>query len=220
MNQERLDAIELLGALPRPVQDELRRSITTRSYARNQVLFHQGAPSDEMYGVVSGAVAVVSRSTDGREAVVAVLDHGALFGELGLFDGGDRATDVRALEDTTVVVLPYAAMRAVLEERPELLWTIVRMLATRLRATDESLSDAVFLDVPARTAKRLLELAGDSDDVRLGMTQEDLAGLVGASRERVNKALSLFVRLGWLSANGRGRYRVDDRAALEDRAAQ
>ncbi len=220
MNQERLDAIELLGALPRPVQDELRRSITTRGYARNQVLFRQGEPADEMYGVVNGAVAVVSRSTDGREAVVAVLDEGALFGELPLFDGGERATDVRALEDTTVVVLPYTAMRTVLEERPDVLWTIVRMLASRLRATDEALSDAVFLDVPARTAKRLLELAGDSDDLRLGMTQEDLAGLVGASRERVNKALSLFVRLGWLSANGRGRYRLDDRAALEDRAAQ
>ena len=84
---------------------------------------------------------------------------------------------------------------------------IVRLLARRLRNTDESLADAVFLDVPARTAKRLLEIAGDADQFRLPMTQEDLAGLVGASRERVNKALSLFTRLGWIEVEGRNRYR-------------
>ena len=72
----------------------------------------------------------------------------------------------------------------------------------------------MFLDVPARTAKRLLELAGDRVEFRLPMTQEDLAGLVGASRERVNKALSQFAKLGWLEIQGRNRYRILDRAAL------
>ena len=80
------------------------------------------------------------------------------------------------------------------------------------------LADTVFLDVPGRTAKRLLELSGRDDEFRLRMTQEDLAGLVGASRERVNKALSMFTRLGWLAVEGRNRYRILDRAALEERA--
>ena len=80
-----------------------------------------------------------------------------------------------------------------------------------------SLADAVFLDVPARTAKRLLELSGDRDEFRLPMTQEDLAGLVGASRERVNKALSAFIRLGWLEQSER-RYRITDREQLARRA--
>jgi CRP-like cAMP-binding protein len=92
------------------------------------------------------------------------------------------------------------------------------MFARRLRATDYSLADAVFLDVPARTAKRLLEIAGDADEFRLPMTQEDLAGLVGASRERVNKSISLFTTLGWLAVEGRNHYRIVDRTALEDRA--
>ena len=115
-------------------------------------------------------------------------------------------------------MLGYEPVRAAIRRPPELLWVIVRLLARRLRATDEALADAVFLDVPARTAKRLLELAGDEDEFRLPMTQEDLAGLVGASRERVNKALAMFTRLGWIEVTGRSRYRILDRTALVERA--
>jgi CRP/FNR family cyclic AMP-dependent transcriptional regulator len=119
-----------------------------------------------------------------------------------------------------VVVLGYEPARRVLEDQPIVLWEVVRLLAGRLRATDEALADAVFLDVPARTAKRLLELAGDADEFRLPVTQEELASMVGASRERVNKAISLFGRLGWLEARGRNRYRILDRPSLEERASQ
>ena len=169
--------------------------------------------ASELFGIVSGRIAILTRSPDGRESLVAVLDEGSLFGELGLFDDGPRSADARALEETP-------AHRARLRRRarrhrahPTILWVIVRLLARRLRNTDESLADAVFLDVPARTAKRLLEIAGDADQFRLPMTQEDLAGLVGASRERVNKALSLFTRLGWIEVEGRNRYRILDRQA-------
>ena len=150
--------------------------------------------------------------------MVAVLEAGGLFGELGLFDDEPRSADARALTDSEVVALAYDDVRAVLQARPEILWVIVRLLAQRLRATDEALADAVFLDVPARTAKRLLELAGADDEFQLPMTQEDLAGLVGASRERVNKALAMFTRLGWVEVTGRSRYHILDREALELRA--
>jgi len=167
---------------------------------------------------VSGRIAILTKSPDSRESLVAVLESGALFGELALFDGGPRSADARALEVTQLFVVPYEAVRGAIDAHPEVLWVISRMFARRLRATDDSLADAVFLDVPARTAKRLLEIAGDADEFTLPMTQEDLAGLVGASRERVNKALSLFTKLGWLSSQGRNRYRIVDRAALDDRA--
>jgi CRP-like cAMP-binding protein len=186
--------------------------------ARNEVLFQQDDAASELFGIVSGRVAILTRSPDGRESLVAVLDEGSLFGELGLFDGGPRSADARALEESTLIVLNYEAVRAAIDAHPTLLWVIVRLLARRLRSTDESLADAVFLDVPARTAKRLLEIAGDADQFRLPMTQEDLAGLVGASRERVNKALSLFTRLGWIEVEGRNRYRILDRQSLTDRA--
>jgi CRP/FNR family transcriptional regulator, cyclic AMP receptor protein len=213
-----LETTQLLGALPPDTLETLRQQSTVRTIARNEVLFRQGEPSSELYGIVNGKVAILTRSPDGRESLVAVLDEGSLFGELGLFDEGPRSADARALEETNVLVLSYDVVRGAIDEHPTLLWIIVRLLARRLRNTDDSLADAVFLDVPARTAKRLLEIAGDADQFRLPMTQEDLAGLVGASRERVNKALSLFTRLGWIEVEGRNRYKILDRQALHERA--
>lgn len=213
-----LDTTELFAALPGDVLDALSGQARVRNLRRNELLFAQGDQSHELFVVLDGRVAIATRSTDGRESVVAVLENGGLFGELGLFDGYPRSADARALTDARLLALDYEPVRRVLGDRPELLWIIVRLFSRRLRATDEALADAQFLDVPARTAKRLLEAAGDDDDFKLAMTQEELAGLVGASRERVNKALALFVRLGWVEARGRGRYKLLDRDALEQRA--
>ena len=213
-----IDATELFSSLPDDVLEMLRDESVVRTYDRNEMLFRQGDDSHDLFVVQSGRIAIANRSGDGRESVVAVLEAGGLFGELGLFDDAPRSADARALTETSVIALEYEPVRAVLRARPDLLWVIVRILARRLRATDEALADAVFLDVPARTAKRLLELSGTENTFTLPLTQEELAGMVGASRERVNKALSLFTRLGWLEIEGRNQYRILDREALEDRA--
>jgi CRP/FNR family cyclic AMP-dependent transcriptional regulator len=94
---------------------------------------------------------------------------------------------------------------------------VVELLAGRLRHTNEGLADSVFLDVTGRTAKRLLELAGEAEEFSLPITQEELAGMVGASRERVNKAIASFVRLGWIEQSDR-RYRITNREELTRRA--
>ena len=93
------------------------------------------------------------------------------------------------------------------------------LLAARLRSMDSQLADSVFLDVTGRTAKRLLDLAADQDEFLLPITQEELAGMVGASRERVNKAIASFVRLGWIDQSDR-RYRILDREQITRRASQ
>jgi CRP/FNR family transcriptional regulator, cyclic AMP receptor protein len=213
-----LDATRLFAALPEEVRAGLRAQLETREYARGEILFRQGDPATEMFVVLDGRIAIATQSGDGREAVVAVLERGGLFGELAIFDDAPRSADGRALTEASVAVLPYEAIRDALRDRPELLWVMVRLLAERLRATDESLADAVFLDVPARTAKRLLELADGEDQFTIPLTQEELASMIGASRERVNKALALFARLGWLELEGRGQYKILDRQSLEDRA--
>lgn len=217
-NRRLLDSTQLFADLPTDVLDALRERARGRSLEKGELLFSQGDASEELFVVVDGRVAISTRSSDGRESMVAIMEGGGLFGELGLFDDEPRSAEARALVDSELVAVSYDDVRAALQARPETLWVIVRLLAQRLRATDEALADAVFLDVPARTAKRLLELAGAADEFTLPMTQEDLAGLVGASRERVNKALAMFTRLGWIAATGRSRYRILDREQLELRA--
>jgi CRP-like cAMP-binding protein len=136
---------------------------------------------------------------------------------MSMFDGGVRSANARALTTVHLIAVEFDDVRDVLIRRPEVLWAVVRILARRLRATDEALADAMFLDVTGRTAKRLLQIAGDDDEFSLPVTQEELAAMVGASRERVNKAIATFVRLGWLSLPARTRYRILNRDELEAR---
>ena len=113
--------------------------------------------------------------------------------------------------------MPYRPVRALYEADPSLLWRVVDVLTNRLRNTDQALADSVFLDVTGRTAKRLLDMAGGDDEFLLPVTQEELAGMVGASRERVNKAIASFIRLEWLNQVGRS-YRITNREQLTLRA--
>jgi CRP/FNR family cyclic AMP-dependent transcriptional regulator len=214
-----LDKTDLFGALPPEVLEQLRDRAELVKYRRRDVIFVKDEAATQLFVVLSGRVAIIANASDARESVISVLGPGALFGERPLFDGGDRSATARALTTVHGIALQFAVVRGVLERRPELLWTVVEILARRLRATDEALADAVFLDVTGRTAKRLLELADTDDEFRMPLTQEELAGMVGASRERVNKAIATFVRLGWLEVSGRGRYRILDRAELSARAS-
>ena len=199
--------------------DALGERAEIRTYERNELLFSQGDASNELFVVQTGRIAIATKSPDGRESVLAVLEDGALFGELPLFDDAPRVADARALSDSSVDRAPVragpersaAAARAALDRRCA---SSRGGCAPPTRRSPTPCSSTC----PARTAKRLLELAGDADEFKLPVTQEELAAMVGASRERVNKALALFGRLGWLEVKGRSRYKFLDRQALEDRA--
>ncbi len=208
---------ELFSSFSEDALHRVAKKSSVARLARNEVLFEQGEPADALYVVRSGRVGIGRRSPDGRESLVALMEPGELFGEMPLFDGAPRSASARALGRSQVLKIGFEAVRAELEARPELLWDVVELLAGRLRAADDALADAMLLDVTGRTAKRLLELAGGSDEFVLPITQEELAGLVGASRERVNKALAAFCRLGWVEQADR-RYRILNRERLEQRA--
>lgn len=212
-----LSSVGLFSEVDAPVLEELAGAAVERSLWRGDVLFSEGQEPAALYIVVNGRIAIANKSIDGRESVVALMEDGDLFGEMGLFDGLGRSAEARSLEPSKVAEIPYEPVRAVYERHPELLWKVVDMLARRLRSMDEALADSVFLDVTGRTAKRLLELAGDSDEFTLPITQEELSGMVGASRERVNKAISAFIRLGWLTQTDR-RYTITNRKQLEIRS--
>jgi CRP/FNR family transcriptional regulator, cyclic AMP receptor protein len=189
-----------------------------RHLVRGDVLYREGDPPDCLHLVVDGRLAIaIANPIDRRESVVALMETGDLFGELGMLDDGPRSAMARALEPSLVLEIPYQPVLEMFDEHPELLWNVTRLLATRLRAMDEALADSVFLDVTGRTAKRLLELADGADEFTLPVTQEELAGMVGASRERVNKAIASFIRLGWIDQQDRN-YRILQRDRLELRA--
>lgn len=194
------------------------RGVTTiRRLQRNDVVYRPGQPADDLFVVQAGRIALANQAPDGRQALIALVGKGELFGVCSLFLGQRRTTQARAIEASTVVAVPYQPARQVLEQHPGMMWGLVELLAERLRVADQAITDSAFLDVTGRTAKRLLELAGESDEFQLPVTQEELAALVGASRERVNKSISTFVRLGWLYQHDR-RYRIVDRAQLMRRA--
>lgn len=205
--------VELFRDLDAAELDQIEQAADTRRLRRGDVLFREDEIAHDLFVVVDGRIAISNKSADGRESMVALMERGDLFGEMPLFDGRNRSAEARALEPSEVVTIPYEPVRKLYEDRPAHLWSVVALLAGRLRTMDATLADSVFLDVTGRTAKRLLELAGDADEFSLPITQEELAGMVGASRERVNKAIASFVRLGWISQSDR-RYRITNRQQL------
>jgi CRP/FNR family transcriptional regulator, cyclic AMP receptor protein len=217
VDAEQLRNVDLFRDLADEDLGKLAEHAEQRDLRRGDVLFAEGDEPTELFVVLDGRIAMVNRSIDGRESVVALMERGNLFGEMPLFDRQKRSTDARALDSSRVIAIPYAPLRRLYETHPQQLWHVVGLLASRLRVMDGVLADSVFLDVTGRTAKRLLELAGDADEFSLPVTQEELAGMVGASRERVNKAIASFVRLGWLEQRER-RYRILKRDQLELRA--
>ncbi|HKH05689.1 MAG TPA: Crp/Fnr family transcriptional regulator [Acidimicrobiales bacterium] len=214
---ELLASVPLFADLTPDEVEKLAAASGVQDLRRGDVLFREDDESDCLYVVIDGRIAIAKRSIDGRESVVALMEGGDLFGEMPLFDRQGRSAEARALEVSRVLVIGYGPVREIYEQRPELLWGVVGLLASRLRTMDVALADTVFLDVTGRTAKRLVEMAGGEDEFSLPVTQEELAAMVGASRERVNKAIASFVRLGWIAQSDR-RYRITDREQLERRS--
>ena len=214
---ELIRGTELFGSLDDDSLLHVAQSSRSRELRRGDVLFKEGAEPEHLYVVEDGRIAIASKSIDGRESVFALMERGELFGEMGLLDGLGRSAEARALEPSQVIEVPYGPVRSIFEAHPSLLWGVVALLAGRIRSMDSALADSMFLDVTGRTAKRLLDMAGENDEFQIPVTQEELAGMVGASRERVNKAISSFVRLGWIDQSDR-RYVILDREQLTRRA--
>ncbi|MEN3299956.1 Crp/Fnr family transcriptional regulator, partial [Pseudonocardia sp.] len=177
---------------------------------KGEILFNEGEPGDSLYIVLSGKVKIGRRAADGRQNLIALMAPSDMVGELALFDPGPRTATATAVIDTRLARLRKQALRPWLASRPEIAEQLLRVLARRLRRTNDSLADLIFTDVPGRVAKTLLQMAGkfgsrDGGVLRVthDLTQEEMAQLVGASRETVNKALADFAHRGWLRLEGK-----------------
>ena len=202
--------VPLFDGLDEAQQSALQSKMGRTTLRRGETLFDEGDLGDRLYIITEGKVKLGHTSNDGRESLLAVLGPGEIIGELTLFDPGPRSTTATAVSPATLLYLDHQDLMAILDSNPTLAKHMLRALAQRLRRTNESLSDLVFSDVPGRVAKALLDLAdrfGTPTDegvhVPHDLTQEELAQLVGASRETVNKALAEFVQRGWIRLEAR-----------------
>lgn len=205
-----LSKAPLFEALDDQGAKALRANVTEVRLARGQTLFSEGETGDRLYVVLEGKIKLTRTAPDGRENLLSVLGPSEMFGELSLFDPRPRTASAIAVTECRLAGLGHDDLRPWLTAHPEVAVQLLRALAQRLRKTNDVMADLVFTDVPGRVAKALLDLAerfGQPSEsglhVHHDLTQEELAQLVGASRETVNKALADFAGRNWLRIEAR-----------------
>ena len=195
----------LFSALNDEEAASLRASMTQVKVSKGHTLFKEGDEGDRLYVVLEGKLKLGTTSIDGRENLLSILGPGEMFGELSLFDPEPRTATATAVTDAKLLALAHDQVIGLVTRHPQASLELLRRLAQRLRKSNEILADLVFADVPGRVAKAIIDLGArfgqkkdDGLHVNHDLTQEELAQLVGASRETVNKALADFASRGWV----------------------
>jgi CRP/FNR family transcriptional regulator, cyclic AMP receptor protein len=217
-----LKRVPLFAQLPAEALAELAGHLRHRRFPRNGMVFSQGDPGASLCIVEAGRVKLSLTSSGGREMILDLFGPGEVFGELALLDGEPRSADALAVEPTELVMLDRADFVSALLHRPELAIDVLALLGRRLRRDAALLQEAAFLDVPTRLARTLLRLAEPSpDDGPLStprLSQSDLAGLTGTTRETLNKWLGVLQDEQLISLD-KGRIIILQPAALRSRTS-
>jgi CRP-like cAMP-binding protein len=210
IDQEVIRKAPLFTALDDAAAASLLANMVSVKISKGSVLFAEGDEGDQLYVIAEGKLKLGTSSGDGRENLLSILGPGEMFGELSLFDPGPRTSTATAVTDAKLLSLGQEKLLPWLAENPKVALQLLARLAQRLRRTNEAVGDLVFSDVPGRVAKALIDLGerfGKKTEeglfVHHDLTQEELAQLVGASRETVNKALADFAGRNWLKLDGR-----------------
>lgn len=214
-----LATVPLFSGLEPQELDRFAELTREKLYPRGSVILFEADPGDSLFVVRQGRVKVVLIGEDGREVILGVLGVGAHFGELSLIDDRPRSAHVIAMEDSDLLVLRREDFRARVESSPKVAWSLLTELSRRLRQADDKIGGLVLLDVPARIARLLLDLADESGGPRIEktLTHQTIAQMIGASRETVSRAMKDFQDAGLITVEQR-RISLADRSALERRA--
>ena len=196
-------------------------SLRVRRYRRNETIFHQGDPGDALYIVESGSVKVVLPSPEGEDAaIIATLDRGAFFGELALLDGAEHSATAIAVEPTQALVLRREPFEQLVEDQPDLNRALMAGLVAELRRLTSHVGELHFLDLPGRLASRIVSIARETQPgqttnlvLEWPYTQSDLAGMIGGTRQTVNRLLQDLVARGLIQLE-REQLLIPDLAAL------
>lgn len=207
-----LAQVSIFAGLDADSLRELGAAARRRTFRAGEVIFHRDDPGQVLYVIRQGKVKIYITSPDGQEVSLAVFGPGEYFGELALLDGQPRSASAVAIEPAETFALQRTDFINAVMHHPRIAVQVMHVLSRRLRQTDAMIEDLLFLDVHGRVAKKLLELAelhGErtSEGIRINMrlTQGELAGMVGASRESVNKVMGYFTDKQFISTD---KYRV------------
>ena len=220
--QSLLAQVPLFSGLAPGELDGLTALIRRHRYEEGEVIFHEGDPGTALYVIEKGEVKIVLGSSEGKDVVLSLLGPGDFFGELALLDGEPRSADAVAKETSHLLILKRDDFLRFMIERPQVAVNLMAVLTRRLRRVDRLVHDAAFLDVRTRLIRALLELVqtrgrpgpqGVVIDSRL--TQSDLANMVGATRESVNKWLRYYTQKDLLRHH-RGQITLMDLKRLRD----
>lgn len=181
-----------------------------RRYPSKSVLIYAGDIPDSLYYITEGSVSVVVEEDDGREMVLAYLNAGDFFGEMGLFsDDPHRSAWIRARSDCEVAEISYERFRQLANENPEILFQLASQMALRLRRTSGMVTRLAFMDVSGRIARTLLDLCKEPDamthpdGMQIKITRQELGRIVGASREMVGRVLKSLEQQNLITAKGK-----------------
>jgi CRP-like cAMP-binding protein len=220
-----LASAPLFAGLAQVDFDQIGSRMVRRKYSRGDVILNQGAAAGAMHLITSGSVKISIASDEGKEMILAILRPGDLFGEIAALDGGARSATVTAAETTETAALSRSDLLEFVRAHPEFALRLISTLAQRLRRVDERLEDAHFLDLDARLAKALVDLAEDQGasqpdgSTRLTLTQSELASMIGATRVSANRLLKTFEAAGLLR-RGRSAIVITNLEALRFRAGR
>jgi CRP/FNR family cyclic AMP-dependent transcriptional regulator len=211
-----LRACRLFAGLDEPTLDVLVAAMRPRRFRHGEVVFHVGDPGDALFVVTRGAIKITVEPGDGSEpAVLTTIEPGGFFGELALLDGAPRSATAQTLGQAELHVLRRDTFGALLDQEPTLRHALLTALAREIRRLTIQVGDLHFLDLPGRLANHLLRLADVDEaaapfvpvpegEIRLvwPYTQGELAGMIGGSRQSVNRLLADFVAQGLLRFDG------------------
>lgn len=197
-----LRTVPLFAHLDEQTLNRISGFLRRRMFKANETLFFAGDPGFVLYLIVSGSVKICRTTPDGDRIVIAMLGAGKVFGEMSLLDGGPRSADAIIAEPAELLMLDREGFRTVLQENQQVSLDLLAVMADRLRRTNDSVNVSAGLPINGRVARQLLELSDmygqdvppAAKKITLKVTQQEIAEMVGCTRESVNKALASFRR--------------------------
>lgn len=201
-----LQNIPLFSVLGSEELGAIERLAVKRNYPKNSVIINEGDHTDSLYVILSGKVKIFLTDDQQKEVIVAIQRAGDYFGELALLDEAPRSASVMTMEPCTLLMVSRAAFERYLASDPKIAISLMRGLAERLRATTENVKSLALMDVYGRIARTLLHLAKEADGYQVvdeKLTHQDLANMVGASREMVSRIMKDLAKGGYIKTEGK-----------------